>query len=102
MSDENKRAALNRHSRIVTEGDERAPNRSMLRAVGFRDEDFGKPIIGVADARATNIYAAAYDRSTDTRSFYQFLKTMEIYETTVDAETSLILSTDGEFYRFLK
>jgi membrane protease subunit HflC len=61
-----------------------------------------RTIIGRSDAEATNIYAAAFDRSSDTRSFYQFLKTMEIYETTLDAETSLILSTDGEFYKFLK
>jgi dihydroxy-acid dehydratase len=40
---------LNRRSRIVTEGDERAPNRAMLRAVGFNDEDFGKPIVAVAN-----------------------------------------------------
>jgi membrane protease subunit HflC len=61
-----------------------------------------RTIIGRADALATNIYAAAYDRSNDSRSFYQFLKTMEIYENTLDAETSLILSTDGEFYKYLK
>ena len=35
-------------SGIITEGDSRAPNRGMLRAVGFEDEDFEKPIIGVA------------------------------------------------------
>ncbi len=52
MSNESKRADLNRHSRIVTEGDERAPNRAMLRAVGFHDADFGKPIVGVADAQS--------------------------------------------------
>ncbi|HET6305086.1 MAG TPA: dihydroxy-acid dehydratase [Myxococcota bacterium] len=46
------RRGLNRHSRTVTEGDERAPNRSMLRAVGFRDEDFGKPIVGVANGQS--------------------------------------------------
>ena len=39
---------LNRISKTITEGDHRAPNRSMMRAVGFTDEDFGKPIIGVA------------------------------------------------------
>jgi membrane protease subunit HflC len=61
-----------------------------------------REIIGDADAEATNIYAAAYDRSADTRSFYEFLKTMEIYKTTLDAETLLILSTDGEFYKFIK
>jgi len=48
------------------------------------------------------IYAAAYDRSVESREFYGFLKTMEIYENTIDAETSLILTTDGEFYKFLK
>jgi dihydroxy-acid dehydratase len=40
--------ALNRRSRTITEGDVRAPNRSMLRAVGFTDDDFEKPVIGVA------------------------------------------------------
>jgi len=36
------------HSSIVVDGDDRAPNRSMLRAVGFSDDDFRKPIIGIA------------------------------------------------------
>jgi dihydroxy-acid dehydratase len=40
-------------SRIITQGMERAPNRSMLRAVGFRDADFDKPIVGVANAYST-------------------------------------------------
>jgi dihydroxy-acid dehydratase len=44
---------LNTRSRVVTEGDLRAPNRAMLRAVGFRDEDFGKPIVGVASGYST-------------------------------------------------
>ncbi len=43
----------NLHSRVVTEGMQRAPNRSMLRAVGFRDEDFSKPIVGLANAHST-------------------------------------------------
>ena len=41
-----------RRSRAITEGDERAPNRSMLRAVGFADPDFQKPIVGVASAHS--------------------------------------------------
>ncbi|UCH82950.1 MAG: protease modulator HflC [Candidatus Latescibacterota bacterium] len=61
-----------------------------------------REIRGRGDAQATAIYAAAYDRSVDTRSFYEFLKTMEIYQNTIDAETSLILTTDGDFYKFLK
>ena len=38
----------NKRSQIVTQGVQRSPNRAMLRAVGFKDEDFEKPIIGVA------------------------------------------------------
>lgn len=38
---------LNARSSMITEGDVRAPNRSMLRAVGLTDEDFDKPLIGV-------------------------------------------------------
>lgn len=40
-------------SRIITEGIERTPNRAMLRAVGFGDEDFAKPIVGVASCYST-------------------------------------------------
>lgn len=42
------RTALNSRSKAITEGAIRSPNRSMLRAVGFTDEDFNKPMIGVA------------------------------------------------------
>jgi len=59
-------------------------------------------LIGDADAEATRIFASAYDRSADSRSFYTFLKSMETLESTVDEKTRLILSTDGEFYRYLK
>lgn len=58
-------------------------------------------IIGKADAEATEIYASAYDQSSDSRAFYEFLKTMESYPETFDEETSLVLSTKGDFYRFL-
>jgi dihydroxy-acid dehydratase len=40
-------------SRVITQGVQRAPNRAMLRAVGFGDRDFDKPIIGVANAYST-------------------------------------------------
>ncbi|HJX86198.1 MAG TPA: dihydroxy-acid dehydratase, partial [Gemmatimonadales bacterium] len=40
-------------SAAITEGVERAPNRAMLRAVGFTDADFGKPIVGIASAYST-------------------------------------------------
>lgn len=45
--------ALNKRSRIITGGMERSPNRAMLRAVGFSDTDFEKPIVGVANGHST-------------------------------------------------
>src|SRR5262249_40076049 len=43
----------NRRSRLITEGVARSPNRAMLRAVGFGDRDFDKPIVGVANGHST-------------------------------------------------
>ncbi|WP_322817214.1 dihydroxy-acid dehydratase [Chloroflexus sp.] len=43
----------NRRSRMITEGPQRSPNRAMLRAVGFGDNDFIKPIVGVANGHST-------------------------------------------------
>jgi len=44
---------LNRRSRLITHGVARSPNRAMLRAVGFGDDDFDKPIVGVANGHST-------------------------------------------------
>jgi dihydroxy-acid dehydratase len=44
---------LNRHSKTITAGVQRSPNRAMLRAVGFTDADFEKPIVGIANAHST-------------------------------------------------
>jgi len=76
-------------------------DRELLR---IRSEAYktAQEIKGNADAEATNIYASAYNRSADTRSFYEFLQTMEAYKTTLDKDSSLVLSTDSDFYRFLK
>ncbi len=43
----------NLRSKLITEGVRRSPNRSMLRAVGFGDDDFDKPIVGVANGYST-------------------------------------------------
>ncbi|MFT5316043.1 MAG: membrane protease subunit HflC, partial [Candidatus Krumholzibacteriia bacterium] len=58
-------------------------------------------IKGEADAEATNVYAKAYNKSVDTREFYKFLQSMKAYSTTLDDGTSLVLSSDGDFYKFL-
>jgi len=76
-------------------------DRELLR---IRSEAYklAQEIKGNADAEATNIYAAAYNSSPDTRSFYEFLQTMKAYKTTLDKDSALVLSTDSDFYRFLK
>jgi len=56
-------------------------------------------IRGKADAEAADIYAQAYNRDPE---FYRFLKTMEVYRNTLDKETILMLSTEGEFLRYLE
>lgn len=43
----------NRRSKVVTQGVQRSPNRAMLRAVGFKDGDFSKPIVGLANGYST-------------------------------------------------
>jgi dihydroxy-acid dehydratase len=43
----------NQRSRAITQGAQRSPNRAMLRAVGFSDTDFDKPIVGVANGYST-------------------------------------------------
>jgi len=54
---------------------------------------------GKADAEATKLYARAYGRDP---SFYSFIKTLEIYSVTLDKNSSLVLSTDSEFLKYLK
>jgi membrane protease subunit HflC len=57
---------------------------------------------GKADAEATAIYARAYNQNNDSRDFYQFLKTMETYKNTLSEKDWLVLSTKGDFFKFLK
>jgi len=57
---------------------------------------------GDADAKATEIYANAYNSSTDSAKFYEFLKTMETYKSVLTNDTTLILTTDSELFKYLK
>lgn len=56
-------------------------------------------IKGKADAQAINIYANAYNRDPE---FYEFLKTLETYENTIDNKNTIIMTTDSDYYKFLK
>ena len=40
---------LNRHSRAITQGPDRAPSRAMFKAVGLTDEDLDRPLVGIAN-----------------------------------------------------
>jgi membrane protease subunit HflC len=56
-------------------------------------------IIGKADAEATSIYAEAYTKDPE---FYSFLKSMDVYKTSMDKESTIVLSTDSDFLKYLK
>jgi membrane protease subunit HflC len=59
-------------------------------------------IEGKADAEATAIYAKAYNQNAEARDLYQFQRTLDTYKTSFQGETTLILSTQSSFLRFLK
>jgi membrane protease subunit HflC len=73
-----------------------------LARIGSTAQRRAEEIRGEADAGATRIYAEAYDRSPEAREFYTFLKTMESFSAAFDDKTTLLLSTDGDFYRYLQ
>lgn len=58
-------------------------------------------IKGKADAEAANIYANAYNQSNTSRELYSFIRSMEAYQNVFDENTSIILSTDSDFYKYL-
>jgi len=59
-------------------------------------------IKGKADAEATGIYAAAYSSSPTAADFYQFMKTLETYQKTLDKDTTVILTSDSDLFGLFK
>ena len=59
-------------------------------------------IRGVADAKATEIYAKAYNQNPEAVSFYEFTRTMQSYKSIISEDTTLVLSTDSDLFKFLK
>jgi membrane protease subunit HflC len=59
-------------------------------------------IRGVADAKATEIYARAYNQSPEAVTFYEFTRTMQSYRSIIAENTTLVLSTDSDLFKFLK
>ena len=75
---------------------ERERDLARIQSEAFRTAE---ELRGTADAEATAIYAAAYDRDA---AFYAFTKSLETYEKTMDPSTVFILGTDSELLRFLE
>ena len=59
-------------------------------------------IRGAADAKATEIYAKAYNQSPESVAFYEFTRTMQSYKSIIAENTTLVLSTDSDLFKFLK
>ena len=59
-------------------------------------------IRGLADAKATEIYALGYNKSPQAVSLYEFTRTMQAYRSIISNNTTLVLSTDSELFKFLK
>ena len=59
-------------------------------------------IRGVADAKATEIYAKAYNQSPEAVAFYEFTRTMQSYKSIIAENTTLVLSTDSDLFKYLK
>jgi membrane protease subunit HflC len=93
--------------RFLSEG-----NGEAARIRGNRERDLNKiqseayrqveEIRGVADAKATEIYAAAYNQSPEAVDFYEFTRTMQSYKTIIAENSTLVLSTDSDLFKFLK
>lgn len=68
-----------------------------IQSEAFREAE---EIKGRADAEATSEYASAYNQNRQAVELYKFLRTMESFEKSLGENTSIILSTESEFFRY--
>jgi modulator of FtsH protease HflC len=59
-------------------------------------------IRGAADAKATEIYAKAYNQSPEAVAFYEFTRTMQSYKSVIAENTTIVLSTGSDLFKYLK
>jgi membrane protease subunit HflC len=93
--------------RFLSEG-----NGEAARIRGNRERDLNKiqseayreveEIRGQADAKATEIYASAYNQTPESVEFFEFTRTMQSYQDIIGDNTTLVLSTDSDLFKFLK
>ncbi len=100
MISERKRAAEQYRSEGKGKSAEiRGQKEKELKAITSGAYKTSQGIVGKADAEAISIYAGAYNNDPE---FYAFLKTLETYEKTIDGDTTILLTTDGDYYKYLK
>lgn len=93
--------------RFLSEGEGKAAEKNGERERELRRIDSDayrkvQEIQGKADAEATQIYSKAYNASPAAADFYQYMKTLETYKTTLGNDTTLILTTDSDLFKFIK
>ncbi len=59
-------------------------------------------IEGAADAKATEIYAKSYNATPEAVKFFEFIKTMDTLKKAVTPDTTMIMTTDGDLFRYMK
>ncbi|MCD6526217.1 MAG: protease modulator HflC [Desulfuromonas sp.] len=99
ISERNKVAAQYRSEGEGEKADILGQMQKELKKISSESYRQAEEVRGNADAKATTIYAAAYNQEPD---FYQFLRTLESYQVTVGKNNRLILSTGGDYYKFLE
>jgi len=75
---------------------EKEEEEKIILSEGYRQ---AQEIMGKADAEAIKIYAEAYSKDPE---FYSFIKTLESYEKNLGSRSTVILSTDSEYFKYLK
>src|SRR5215475_13638230 len=92
--------SFNLKSKTITQGVERTPNRAMLRAVGFGDGDFDKPIIGVANGYSTitPCNAGLNDLANRAIAALQASNTMPQVFGTITVSDGISMGTEGMKY----
>jgi len=86
-------------------------NGEMMRIMGQKERELkrimsqadkeAETIIGEGDAQAVKIYAEAYNKSAESREFFEFIKTLDTYKTTFSSKDTLIMTTDNSYFKYL-
>ncbi|EGR0394479.1 protease modulator HflC [Vibrio vulnificus] len=71
---------------------------NMIQSEAYREVE---EIRGQADAKAAEIYASAYNKNPEATRLYEFTRTMQSYSTVLAENTTLVLSTNSELFKFL-